>query len=246
MLCPHCQQPLPEPPEHFCPHCGAELAAATPSATPWENRERIGLAAALVETSQQVLARPTQFFRTMPVTGGLGGPLLYGVIVGYIGLLASAIYSAIFNAVLGPRLFEMSRRGDLDKLLPYVQGGMSLVVQVIFGPLLVAVGLFVSAAIIHVLLLLFGGAPRGFEATFRVRCYAEAASLLRLIPGCGTPIFVIYILVLAIIGLAEAHGIGRGRTAAAVLLPLVLLCCCCAAGIAMAVGGLASVLNTMK
>lgn len=217
-----------------------------PAGTPWERRERIGFASALVETTQQVLLRPTEFFRAMPVTGGLGGPLLYGVILGYLGLLASAIYTAIFNAVAGPRLFEMSQRGELEKLLPYLQGGMSLVMQVIFGPLMIAIGLFVSSAILHVLLMLFGGAPRGFEASFRVRCYAEAASLLRLIPGCGTPVFVIYILVLLIVGLSEAHGVGRGRAAAAVLLPLFLLCCCCAFGIVVALGGLASMLGNIK
>jgi len=252
MLCPRCQQPLPEPPERFCPNCGAEFSAVPPSTapeptgTPWEQRDRIGFASALVETTQRILMRPTEFFRTMPVTGGLGGPLLYGVIVGYAGLLAAAVYSAIFNAVAGPRLFGMSQRGELEKLLPYLQGGMSLVVQVIFGPLMIAIGLFISAAILHLLLMLFGGAPRGFEATFRVRCYAEAAALLRLIPGCGTPIFIIYILVLTIVGLSEAHGIGKGRAAAAVILPLFLLCCCCAFGIVVALGGLASALGNLK
>jgi hypothetical protein len=244
-LCPLCQQPLPDPPERFCPHCGAELAPAT-GTTPWEQRDRIGFVSALVETTQQVLARPTEFFRAMPVTGGLGGPLFYGVIVGYAGLLAGAVYGAVFQAVAGPRLFDMPHRSELEKLLPYIQGGMGLVFQVILGPLLIAVGLFISSAILHLLLMLFGGAPRGFEATFRVRCYAEAASLFRLIPFCGTAIFIIYILILTIVGLSEAHRIGRGRAAAAVLVPLVLVCCCCVGAIILALGGLASALGHLK
>ena len=244
-LCPRCQQPLPDPPERFCPHCGAELSPVVGS-TPWEQRDRIGLVSALVETTQQVLRRPTEFFRAMPVTGGIGGPLLYGVIVGYAGLAAAAIYGAIFQAVAGPRLFDMPHRGELEKFLPYLQGGVGLVFQIVLGPLLIAAGLFISSAILHLLLMLFGGAPRGFEATLRVRCYAEAASLFRLVPFCGTPIFVIYSLVLTIIGLSEAHGIGRGRAAAAVLLPLLFLCCCCVGAIVLAVGGLASALGNLK
>jgi hypothetical protein len=244
-LCPRCQQPLPDPPERFCPHCGAELAAAVP-ATPWEQRDRIGFFSALVETTQQVFSRPTAFFRAMPVTGGLGGPLLYGVIVGYAGLVAAAIYGAIFQAVAGSRLLELPHRSELDRFLPYLQGGMAFVFQIVLGPLLIAAGLFVSSAILHLLLMLFGGAPRGFEATFRVRCYAEAASLLRLVPFCGTPIFIIYILVLTIVGLSEAHGIGRGRAAAAVLLPLFFLCCCCVAAVILALGGLASALGNLR
>ena len=244
-LCPHCQQPLPDAPERFCPHCGAELAPAA-SATPWEQRDRIGFVSALVETTQQVLTRPTDFFRAMPVTGGLGGPLFYGVILGYVGVVASAIYGAIFQAVAGPRLFGMPHRGELDRFLPYLQGGFGVVFQIVLGPLLVAVALFISSAILHVLLLLFGGAPRGFEATFRVRCYAEAASVIRLIPFCGTAIFVIYILILVIVGLSEAHRIGRGRAAAAVLVPLILFCCCCTGAIILMLGGLASALGNLK
>jgi len=244
-LCPHCQQPLPDAPERFCPHCGAELAPAA-SATPWEQRDRIGFVSALVETTQQVLTRPTDFFRAMPVIGGLGGPLFYGVILGYVGVVASAIYGAIFQAVAGPRLFGMPHRGELDRFLPYLQGGFGVVFQIVLGPLLVAVALFISSAILHVLLLLFGGAPRGFEATFRVRCYAEAASVIRLIPFCGTAIFVIYILILVIVGLSEAHRIGRGRAAAAVLVPLILFCCCCTGAIILMLGGLASALGNLK
>lgn len=244
-LCPHCQQPLPEAPERFCPHCGAELAPAA-GATPWEERQRIGFVSALVETTQRVLTRPTEFFRAMPVTGGLGSPLFYGVIVGYVGVVASALYGAIFQAVVGPGLFGMPHRSELDRLLPYLQGGIGVVLQIVLGPLLVAVWLFISSAILHVLLLLFGGAPRGFEATFRVRCYAEAASVIRLIPFCGTAIFFIYVLILVIVGLSEAHRIGRGRAAAAVLVPLVLFCCCCAGAIILMLGGLASALGTLK
>ena len=132
--CPRCQQPLPEPPPRFCPNCGYDTqalgepivpggpevggayppppsSAAAPrrraspgGGTPWERRQQIGFASALVETTQQVLGRPSDFFRRMPVTGGIGGPLLYGVIAGYVGLLASALYSFILRSALGSSL----------------------------------------------------------------------------------------------------------------------------------------------
>lgn len=245
LLCPRCQQPLPEPTARFCLHCGAEILPAA-SGTPWERRERIGFLAGLVETTQQVFSRPAEFFRGMPVTGGLGGPLLYGVAVGYVGLLASAVYNTIFQALVGPELFGLPRRGELERLLPYLQGGLGLAMQLILGPLLIAVGLFIFAAIVHLLLMLLGGAPRGFEATFRVGCYAEAAALLRVIPFCGSPLSAACFLFLAIIGLSEAHGISKGRAALAVLLPLLLACCCCAAAIALVVGGFASALGQLK
>ena len=244
-LCPHCQQPLPEPTPRFCPQCGAETTTRA-AGTPWESRDRVGFGAGLVETTQQVFTRPAEFFRAMPVTGGLGGPLLYGVIVGYVGLVASAVYNAVLQMLVGPQLFGLARRSEMERLLPYLQGGLGLAMQLILGPLFIAIGLFVFAAIVHVLLLLLGGAPRGFEATFRVGCYAEAAALLRVIPFCGSVLSVPWFLFFAIVGLSEAHGIGKGRAAAAVLLPLLLVCCCCLAGVAAVVGGFASALGQLQ
>src|SRR5687768_3952130 len=101
--CPRCQSLLPDPPERFCPSCGADLELLPPpippalpsppsgwapgpgarEGTPWERRDQIGIASALVETTQRVLTAPTAFFRAMPLTGGIGGPLVYALIIGY-------------------------------------------------------------------------------------------------------------------------------------------------------------------
>jgi hypothetical protein len=130
--------------------------------------------------------------------------------------------------------------------MPFLMGGFGLVLQVIFAPIFVILGLFIVSAIVHLFLLMLGGARRGFEATFRVMCYGEAAAVINIIPLCGGFVSGIYYMVLAIIGLAAAHGIGRGTAAAAVLLPLVVLCCCCAGAGILAFGGLASLLSQVK
>jgi len=201
---------------------------------------------ALVETTQKVLMAPQAFFAGMPTTGGVGGPVLYGMIVGSLGMIVAALYREVFSALMGSTMATLGNSGELRRLMPFLTGGASIVVQVVFAPLFVIIGLFVVTAIVHVVLLLLGGARRGFEATLRVMCYSEAAAVINVIPFCGGAVSGIYFLVVAIVGLAEAHGIGKGTAAAAVLLPLVLLCCCCAGVAALAVGGLASVLSQMK
>jgi len=274
--CPHCQQPLPEPPPRFCPVCAYDMQAAgeplatvpdagapppppppfTPpplpgapppagGGTPWEARQRIGFASAFVDTTQQVLTGPAAFFRSMPVTGGIGGPLLYGVIAGYIGLVASALYSFILRSALG-NTWSFGQNSELDRIMPMLSSGVGLVGQVIFGPLAVAIGLFVVSAVVHVCLMALGGATHGFEATFRVAAYSEAAMVIRIVPVCGDLIAIVYYVVLAIIGLSEAHRISGVKATAAVLLPFVLLCCCCGAAIAAAVGGFASLMQQMR
>jgi hypothetical protein len=175
-----------------------------------------------------VLTSPTEFFRSMPVTGGIGEPLLYALIIGYAGLVIAALYDFVLESVMGSA-FTRFGGGESDAiagLMPYLQGGIGFGLRLIFGPVMLAVGLFLLAGIVHLALLALGGAARGFEGTFRVVCYTEAAALLNIIPACGSLIGGIVMLVLMIIGISEAHGTTRGRAAAAVLLPIVLCCCC--------------------
>ena len=240
--CPRCQALLPDPPERFCPSCGADLELVPPpipppsewapgpgarTGTPWERRDEIGLASALVETTQRVLTGPTAFFRAMPVTGGIGSPLVYALVIGYAGLVISAIYDFVLESVMGSSLSRFGGGSEaMAGMMPYLGGAVGLGVKLIVGPFLLAISVFLLAGIVHLALLLLGGAARGFEATFRVTCYSEAAALLNIIPVCGGVIAPVLMLVLMIIGVAEAHGTTRGRAAAAVLLPIVLCCCC--------------------
>ena len=113
--------------------------------TPWERRDSIGFVNALIETTKQVLSQPAAFFRSMPVTGGLGSPLLYAVIVGYVGLFASSIYNLVFRSVLASSLSRMGGNSDMERLASYMQGGAGLVVNLIFGPVFVVIGVFLSA-----------------------------------------------------------------------------------------------------
>jgi hypothetical protein len=250
-LCPHCQHALPEPHGPLCPNCGGDLLAPGPGAAreappelpaagrggiAWDRRDGTGILAALVETTREVLARPGAFFRAMPVTGGLGSPLLYAVLIGWIGLAAAAFYQAVFRSVVGTSGSLLGDRPELAALLGWVESWAGFLAQVIFGGVFVVIGVFVAAGILHVMLLLLGGARRGFEATFRVVSFAQATSILFLIPFCGQAIGAVWGLVLYVIGLAGAHRIGHGRAAAAVLLPLALLCCCCV-GLALAFAG---------
>jgi hypothetical protein len=256
MTCPTCGATLAEPRERFCAHCGADLEGPPPAesltrpqprpGTPWEDRGRIGFVPALIETTQKVLTRPSDFFAAMPVTGGIGGPLLYGILVGTLGVVVAALYREVFQALVGSTITGLGSSGELSRVMPYLMGGVGLVLQVVFAPIFIIVGLFLAAVVAHLFLLLLGGARRGFEATFRVMCYSQAAAVINVIPFCGGVVAAVYGLVVAVIGLSAAHGIGKGKAAAAVLLPVVLLCCCCVGAGLLAFGSLASLLSQMK
>jgi len=264
-LCPHCHHTLPDPGVSSCPNCGGDPRRATappdtpPSAwpsppapapagprIPWDDRERIGFLTALVETTRQVLTAPGDFFRAMPVAGGLGSPLLYGVVTGWIGLVASAFYQAIFRSVVGSSFGGFGERPEIAAVLGWIESWGGFFAQVVFGGVFVAVGLFVAAGILHVMLLILGGARRDFEATFRVVSFSQATSLLVLLPFCGQLIGAVWCLVLYVLGLAQAHQIGHGKASAAVLLPLVLVCCCCAGLAFLFAGAIAGLVGQVQ
>jgi hypothetical protein len=196
---------------------------------PWEERDRIGLGNALVETTKRVLGHPVPLFRALSRPSGIGSPLLYAVIVGWIGVAAATFYSALFQSLVGSSLAGLgSERPELAAALGFAQGWGGFLFQLVFAPLGLAIGLFVAAGVFHLMLLLLGGAQRDFETSFAVVGYAQGPAIVMLIPFCGSLVAWIWTLVLYVVGLSEAHGISRGKAAAAVLLPLVLVCCCCA------------------
>lgn len=261
MICPYCRTSLPEPSPRYCTSCGGDLQVATPPAdptplpapawtpsssepesgasrpdrgTPWEQRGRLGLATALIETTKGVLLTPTRFFDAMPTTGGIGAALAYGVLLEYVATVVALLYQLVWFRLGGVDL-EQFRGTPFEGAMLFATGPWMVAIQLVLGPVFALMGMFVRAGICHLGLLLVGGAKQGFEATLRVVCYSAAGTLMLLIPLCGQYAAGLYVLVLMIIGVSRAHGIGGGRATAGVLLPLVLVfCLCCAAGAGIA------------
>src|SRR5438270_11592171 len=214
----------PAAPAMIGPTAGS--TSAPRSGLPWDERHSKGLFSAFIETLQMVLTRPSEAFTAMRREGGLGEPLLYTIIGGSFGLVFYFIYQLAFQS-LG--MFA-NRTNPLAHLVGASIGG---VILIIFVPVLVVIGAFINAAILHVCLMIVGGAKQSFETTFRVICFASGSVFpLMVVPLCGGVIAGVWDIVLRCIGLARAHEIETGRAVLAVLLPVVL-CCGCAIGVAI-------------
>src|SRR5213080_3630810 len=202
------------------PQTGATLIsepAAPRSGLPWDERQTKGLFNAFIETLQMVLGKPVVAFTAMKREGGLGEPLLYAVIGGTFG----GVFAVTYNFAL--RLFTPF--GDRQGAVAHLFGGLGWIFLLVLTPLFVAIGMFVASAILHVCLMIVGGAKQSFETTFRVVCFAEgSASPLLVIPFCGGFIVGIWKIVLYCIGLTHAHETDTGRRLIAVLFPLIVCC----------------------
>jgi hypothetical protein len=188
---------------------------ATRTGPPWEQDG--ALLNRYIDTAKGALLDPQTFFSNMRRQGGLGAPLTYAILGGAVGLaIGFAIQSLMPFGAFGPLPRDL---GDTTA----AAGG--LVFGLILIPVCAIVGLFIGAGIIHLILMLLGGARFGFETTFRVLAYTNGSTgPLAIVPICGGLVGAVWGLILAIIGLSRAHEISTGKAAAAVLLPVVVCC----------------------
>jgi hypothetical protein len=188
---------------------------------PWENRQGRSFLAAFIETLQMVLTRPGVAFTAMKREGGLFDPLIYAVIGGSFGVLVSLLFTFLLQSIG----LAVDRQNALAGMIGV---GFGLVFVVIFMPVFIAIGMFVWSAILHLCLMIVGGANQSFETTFRIVCFACGSTYpLVIVPFCGGFVASIWGFVLECIGIARAHETDTGRAVLAVILPVIV---CCGAG----------------
>jgi hypothetical protein len=206
------------------PPSGGELPA------PFAERGRIGWMTGYFETWKLVATKPQEFFGRVRIDR-TGSAVLFGILSATVGNVVSSLYGWLAGAQSVAAMRELmeqmpaEQQAMFERFLPYMTGGALW--QILFAPVGAVIGIYVWAAIVHLLLLLFRGAGRGFDATLTVVGYGYGLMLLLAVPACGGLVAGIWFLVVLVIGLAAAQRCGQGRAAAAVLTPIVLFCCCC-------------------
>jgi hypothetical protein len=218
------QTPVTTPSPMPAPPLAGAIPAGPRNGLPWDDRHTKGFFNAFIETLQIVLSRPGEAFTMMRREGGLGEPLLYAVIGGTFGTIVALFYRFALQSVFA----GFGRTNALNHML----GGIGLIFVMIFSPVLVAIVIFIVSAILHLCLMIVGGAKQSFETTFRVVCFSGGSiNPLQVIPICGGLIAFVWGLVLYCIGLARAHETDTGRAVLAVFLPLIV---CCGGGLLIA------------
>ncbi|MEY2480666.1 MAG: hypothetical protein QOI04_1593 [Verrucomicrobiota bacterium] len=205
---------------------------------PWDERQTRGFFNAFIETLKMVLSTPSAAFTAMKREGGFGNPLIYSVTGGSIGLLFYFVYNFFFSS--------LGALGNRENPLTHAIGtGVGAILMIICVPLFVVIGAFLGSAILHVCLMIVGGAKQSFETTFRVVCFTGGSvGPIMIVPLCGGFIAGIWKLVLYCIGLSRAHETDIGRAVLAVLLPVIV---CCGGAILLGIffGGL-GILSQLK
>ena len=148
--------------------------------------------------------QPADFYRGILRRGDFINPLIFAIIC-----------YEVFTVLSG--LFALAGIGQPQ------QGFGAFIVSLVLAPILAAIGLFIGAGILHLLVMLIvGSGNSGFEATFRVGAYAAVTSLVSWIPFIGW-IASLYGIYLAIVGVREVHATTTGKAALVVLIPAAVI-----------------------
>jgi hypothetical protein len=182
---------------------------------PWPPSPAESPVQAFIDSWREATFHPRAFFAEMPKETTLGPSLLYFLI---LGIITAAI--GLFWAMVLPKPNIDS--GALPSAFSVLHS-VSPVVGFLLSPVIQIMALFIGAAITQVMLLILVPQRGPYSRTVRVYCFSHSPGLFVVIPYIGTLIAGIWSIVIAIIGLREAHETTTGRAAAVVLLPTLLL-----------------------
>jgi hypothetical protein len=188
--------------------------APAPPSFPWPPEENGSIAEAYVRTWRESAFHPTAFFRAMPRNRGIGEALLYYLPLG----VAAAGINLFWRAVLGP--IDL---GENEAWARLMRDSDTPLQDFLISPVYLLLALFLASAVTHVCLKILGASHHGFRTTTRVFCFGYSPVLLAIVPRMGGFIALVWMVVLAIIGLREAQETTTGRAAAAVLMPVILI-----------------------
>ena len=152
-----------------------------------------------IDTVRRVVLQPVGFFASLPRSGNFLNPLVFALICIEI------------SAILGGLLGLVGVGAD--------RGLGSFIASIIAAPIGGAIGLFIVAGVLYLLVrLVVGAGNSGFEATFRVASYAAVVNLVSWIPIIGW-LLGLYGIYLAVVGIREMHETTTGKAALVVLIP---------------------------
>lgn len=196
-------------------------------------------------TLRSVLTKPVDFFRSMPIEGGLGGPLAFALITHWIGSALSFMtggalssrmdryvsgFRWVFQGISGDQIDRLSRSSNYQALQERLSNWMFSAGRVIVDPFLTLAFLLFTAAFVYLGARIFvtpsregelSGGPRAitFESAARVVAYASAPAILDAIPYAGGALASLLTLVFMVIGARETYRIGTGRAILVGLFP---------------------------
>ncbi len=184
---------------------------------PWERLDEYGFFPGLTATIKLVMFRSRDLFSVMPVAGGMAKPLIFYLLISEFAAVCQFIWQMLgMDLLMG--LMDQGVTPEQTMLT-----GAGLLAYLVVYPLLLAGGLFVSAGLAHLMLMMVRAANGGFEGTFRVVAYSAAPIVLAVFPFVGSLIGALWSLFILLVGLRWVHRASYMRILVGLHIPVFVL-----------------------
>ena len=206
---------------------------------PWEERKDRGRVSAFVASLVLLATSPRKFFEGTRADAGWWGPLVFAGLVLTLGFFLNGLVLIVLALTLPDAALELVNRMELlgepaevsglegfpflQQILPFL-GLQLLLLALPFVFVLSLLGPFISAAFLHLLLIVTRSPrPEGFRGTWVAAGYAAGAFLLNAVPVAGDILAIVGSAGLFAVGLHVLQGVKASRAALlAAILPLLL------------------------
>ncbi|EKD42709.1 MAG: hypothetical protein ACD_73C00046G0002 [uncultured bacterium] len=218
-----------------CPYCASlntwpgepALSGSLEPELIWERDWKQNPIQSYIFTIQNILLNPVRFFQQLRNTELISvWPLILFVLISQsIGLISSLLLNT------GLSLLQPTFMALFDGKLPAEQVMQGLFTPIVMGsflviaPFMIIAGLFLSAGLCHLMILLFNASSKGYWVTFRATAYAMGVNVLMIIPILGGIVAGVWQIIVLILGVRELHDTTTGKATLAVLTPYLLFCC---------------------
>lgn len=194
------------------------------SSLPWQERGSYSSSlSAMAQTIKVVLFSPSQAFSYLRLENSIAESLVFVLVLGSAGALIANLWQFLLQA---QDLAAFSGPSSPHAQMVQEMGmAVSIIFTAVLTPFFVTIASFIQAGILHLCLIMTGGANRTFAATYAVVAYAWGSTALFLVfPMCGGLVSFVWRLIAEILGLAAAHETDTWRALVAELLPLAFCC----------------------
>jgi hypothetical protein len=207
-----------------CSLCGSAVTHVNSTLTgtiysdslPWESENgSLSPVKALIMTLVHSFSRRKRFFAAVARSKPLIPALLYGLIMGTIGTLATIFWEFASPFSLSSILTDSGIFSDVaDPFSPST---------LIATPLVLIFQIFFLTIYCHGMLIMTRSKKRPLAATFKTVCYAQGAALFQIVPFAGVFLSFFAGAFLLLDGIHAAHEISRLRTFMSLFLPLIII-----------------------
>jgi hypothetical protein len=180
-----------------------------------EKRNDPGFLNTIFPTFKSALFEPRILFKARRYPEGIKEPLAFGLLTAGLGDML-----AFFWPVL---LFSLGFVPFGDSVFGHLNGIWIFLTLMVGIPVAVVLNMIFYSGILHLMLLIVRGGKEGYQSTFRVVAYSQAALAWNIIPFMGAWIATVWKLVIQVIGLHEVHHISYARVIVAFLLPVFII-----------------------